>query len=133
MTRAIAALWALGILPLLVAAPPDEVQEASQALERQDYSRAAGILEKLIARDEENVSLQFNLAFAYTHLGQDPKAIALYEKVVCQQPELMSARMNLAMLLLGSERAAEALPHLEAAAAARPGDFPTQLLHARAL
>jgi tetratricopeptide (TPR) repeat protein len=133
MTRTIAVLSALVVLPLLVAAPPDEVREASQALEQQDYARAAGILEKLLERDEENVSLQFNLAFAYTHLGQDAKAIELYEKVVRQQPQLMSARMNLAMLLLRGERAAEALPHLAAAVEARPGDFPTQLLYARAL
>jgi tetratricopeptide (TPR) repeat protein len=133
MTRAMAVLWALMLLPLLVAAPSDEVQEASQALEQQDYARAAGILENLLGRDEENGSLQFNLAFAYTHLGQDQKAIELYEKVVRQQPELTSARMNLAMLLLRNGRASEALPHLAAAVQARPGDFPTQLLYARAL
>jgi len=130
MLRAVVALLAVS---LLAAAPPDDVREATQALEQQDYGRAAGILEKLLERDAENVSLLFNLAFAYTHTGREDQAIELYQKVVERQPDLLSARVNLGLLLLERERAVEALPHLEAAAQARPDDFPTQLFHARAL
>ncbi len=133
MTRAVAVLLAISVLAGPAAARPDEVQEANQALEQQDFARAAGILEKLLERDAENISLRFNLAFAYTHLGQDGKAIALYEKVIQQQPELIAARMNLGLLLLQNRRAADALPHLQAGAEARSGDFQTQLFYARAL
>jgi superkiller protein 3 len=41
--------------------------------------------------------------------------------------------MNLGLLLLQNHRAADALPHLQAGAEARPGDFQTQLFYARAL
>ena len=133
MARLVAALVAIFAFSVLSAAPPDEVQDANQALEKQDFARAAGILEKLLERDAENVSLRFNLAFAYTHLGEDGKAIALYEKVIQQQPDLIAARMNLGLLLLQNHRAADALPHLQAGAEARSGDFQTQLFYARAL
>ena len=127
-------IWALAALIAFLAAPsPNDLEQAVKALEAEDYAQAAPLLEKALAEDAENVELRFNLAFAYSQLQQDDKAIEHYAKVVEQKPNLPQARMNLGMLLLRQNRPAEAVPHLEALAPARPDDFRVQFYLAHAL
>ena len=81
---------------------------------------------KIVAEKPEdfpgNFELHFDLAFAYTQLEQDEKAIEHYRKAVEKKPDLIPARLNLAMVLLRRQRPAEAVPHLKAAIEARPDD-----------
>ena len=118
---------------MVAAASADELKEAIDALEQQDYSQAAELLEKVAAEDPENVEVRFNLAFAYSELKQNAKAIEHYQKVVDIKPALVSARMNLGILLIGEDRVAEAAPHFQIVAAARPEDFPPLFYYAHAL
>jgi tetratricopeptide (TPR) repeat protein len=127
-------IWALAALIAFLAAPlPNDLEQAVKALEAEDYAQAAPLLEKALADDPENVEVRFNLAFAYSQLQQDDKAIEHYAKVVEQKPDLPQARMNLGMLLLRQNRPAEAVPHLETLAAARADDFRVQFYLAHAL
>ncbi|MEZ5364039.1 MAG: tetratricopeptide repeat protein [Bryobacterales bacterium] len=122
----------LGLLLLAAPAPQDALREAAAALERNDYAAAAPLLEKAVAEDPENTDLRFNLAFAYTQLEQDGRAVDEYQKVLAAKPDLEQARQNLIMVLLRNDRFAEAAPELEKLVAARPGDRQTQLYLAEA-
>jgi len=127
-------LWALaGLIAFLAVPPPNDIEQAIKALEAEDYAQAAPLLEKALAEDAENVEVRFNLAFVYSQLEQDDKAIEHYTKLLAQNPDLAQARMNLGMLLLRQDRPAEAVPYLETLAQARPGDFRAQFYYAHAL
>jgi superkiller protein 3 len=126
--------WVLvALFALQAAAAPSDLEQAIKALEAENYAQAAPLLEKALAADPESVEIRFNLAFAYSQLQQDDKAIELYAKVVEQKPDLPQARMNLGMLLLRQHKPAEAVPHLEALAQTRSEDFRVQLYLANAL
>ena len=122
------------LLALLLAAPaPQEaLRDAAAALEREDYAAAAPLLEKALQEDADNVELRFNLAFAYTQLAQDDRAVEEYRKVLATQPDLEQARQNLVMVLMRGDRFGDAAPELEKLAAARPEDRQTQLYLAHA-
>ena len=127
-------IWALvALLALQAAPPPSDLEQAVKALQAEDYAQAAPLLEKALAGNPENVEIRFNLAFAYSQLQQDDKAIEHYAKVVEQKPDLPQARMNLGMLLLRQNRPAEAVPHLETLAQTRSDDFRVQFYLAHAL
>jgi tetratricopeptide (TPR) repeat protein len=126
--------WALaGLIAFLAVPPPNDLEQAVKALEAENYAQAAPLLEKALAEDAENVEVRFNLAFAYSQLQQDEKAIEHYTKLLEQKPDLPQARMNLGMLLLRQNRPAEAAPYLETLAEARAGDFRAQFYYAHAL
>jgi tetratricopeptide (TPR) repeat protein len=130
MFRVIAALAALSV----IAAPAQqEINEAIQALEKEDYPRAAELLEKVVAAEPKNISARFNLALAYAQLEQDEKAIAEYKAVLEQKPDLPQAQVNLGILLLRQQRPAEAAPLLKPIAESQPEDARIQLYYARAL
>ena len=108
---------------LVAVAPANELKEAVDAMEREDYAQAAVLLEKVAAEDPENVEIRFNLAYAYSELEQNARAIDHYLKVVKLKPDLVSARMNLGILLMNEDRAGEAAPHFQIVSEARPTDF----------
>ena len=118
---------------MLAVAPANELKEAVDALEREDYAQAAVLLEKVVAGDPENAEVRFNLAYAYSELKQNAKAIEHYQKVVDTKADLVSARMNLGILLMNEERASEAAPHFQIVAEARPADFAPAYYRAHAL
>lgn len=127
-------IWALtALIAFLAAPPPNDLEQAIKALEAEDYAQAAPLLEKALAEDPENAEVRFNLAFSYSQLQQDDKAIEHYTKVVEQKPDLPQARMNLGMLLLRQNRPAKAVPHLEKLAETRTDDFRVQFYLAHAL
>ena len=128
MAAALAAL-----LVFLAAASDSTIESAAKALDQEDYTRAAELLEKVVADEPDNHNARFNLAFAYTEIKRLRKAIEHYEIVVEQGPELTSARVNLISLLMQQEEFSRAVPHLEALAAARPDDFQAHFFYAHAL
>ena len=121
-------------LSALLAAPPENpIEQAVAALEKEEYAVAAELLETILAEDDENVEVRFNLAFAYTQLGQDDRAIEQYLKVIAAKPELPQARMNAGMLLLRGQRTAEAVPHFAELVRLRPDDAQANFYWAHAL
>lgn len=127
-------IWALaGLIAFLAVPPPDGLEQAVKALEAENYAQAAPLLEKALASDQQNVEIRFNLAFAYSRLNQDDKAIEHYTKLLEQKPDLPQARLNLGMLLLRQQRPAEAVTYLETVAQARADDFRAQFYYAHAL
>ena len=76
----------------------------------------------LSAEQAYEQALQTTLQMATSHhlAGQIAQAAQLYRAVLQALPEQPQANHGLGLLLLETERPAEALPHLEAALAAKP-------------
>ena len=127
--------WLVVLLMVATAAAASHelAQQANQALEDKDFMLAAELLEKALAEDADDFETRFQLAYAYTQLGEDDKAIEHYSQVVEAQPDILAARANLSLLLMRTERPADALPHLRAVCEARPDDPGFRLFLARAL
>ena len=108
--------WLAVLLVVMTAAAATHewVQQANQALEDENFTLAAELLEKVVAESPDDHETRFQLAYAYTRLDQADKAIENYRQVVEAQPDLTAAQANLSLLLMQNGRAAEALPHLEA-------------------
>ena len=131
-------IWAMAVLLALPsAAVSSELADARAALDAKDYPRAVELLEKIATERSEgspgDFELHFDLAFVYTQLEQDEKAIDHYRKVIERKPDLIPARLNLAMVLLRGGRPEEAAPHLKVVVEARPEDARLQHMLARAL
>jgi len=126
-------LAALLIAVAAAAASHELVQQANQALEDQNFTLAAELLEKVLADNPDDAETRFQLADAYTQLREDGKAIEHYLQVAEAQPDLLPARANLSLLLMRNDRPEEAIPHLRAVTQARADDANFQLFLARAL
>ncbi len=109
------------------------LQQAAAALQREDYTAAAAILETYLAGQPEDYRAEFNLAFAYSLTGRRAEAIRLYKNVLSREKELTAAHRNLGILLLQDGNAAEAVDHLQFVAGKEPLDVPTHFNLAEAL
>lgn len=74
---AAAALCSLGIGDALAAGESDLAQEYMQ---KQEYSSAAELYSKLLAQDEYNVHLMFNLGTSLSFLNEQTRAVEVLEK-----------------------------------------------------
>jgi tetratricopeptide (TPR) repeat protein len=126
-------LAVLLVVATAAAASHELAQQATQALEDENFTLAAELFEKALAEDATDAETRFQLAYAYTQLQQDEKAIAHYLQVVEAQPDLLPARANLGILLIRNERQREAIPHLGTVIEARPDDANFRLFFAQAL
>ncbi len=123
--------------------PQEGIVQAEKAIEAKDYATALALLKEQIAKDPQNHRALFNLAYAYTMMGERAQAIEAYRKTLAVRPQLVQASLNLGILLLEAaaeaappakeQQAAEAARRLEAVVAARPNDARTRLLWAGAL
>lgn len=130
-------LWAVVLSPASWAqmSPADQeaLVKAEKAIEAKDYATALASLQALAARDPRNYRALFDVAYAYTMMGERAKAIETYRQTLAVRPELTQASVNLAMLLLEEKQPVEAAALLRKVAAARPKDTHVQLLLANAL
>jgi tetratricopeptide (TPR) repeat protein len=88
---------------------------------------AAGEQEKALAEYAEAARLDpgqygLRLAQVYETLGNDKEALRYYEQALALAPESPGVRERIGTLLLKGNDYAKAVPHLEAASRARPGD-----------
>jgi tetratricopeptide (TPR) repeat protein len=114
-------MWSLTTAFLLLFVQnTDPASDGVKALEARNYEQAAQLLTKAVAADPKDYVSRFNLSFAQSMLGKDDEAVEGYKKVLDLKPGLYAADLNLGILLLGEKRAAEALPHLQAATEAKP-------------
>ena len=128
--------WLAALLMAVTAAASSSqewVQQANQALEDENFTLAAELLEKVLTESPDDHETRFQLAYAYTRLGEHDKAIEGYRQVVEAKPDLIAAQVNLSMLLMQNGSAQEALPHLQAVTEARPDDARFRLFLAQAL
>jgi tetratricopeptide (TPR) repeat protein len=114
-------------------ADQEALAKAEEAINAKDYTRALASLEQLAAKDPKNYRALFDIAYAYTMMGERAKAIEAYRQTLAVRPDLFQANVNLAMLLLEEKQATEAAGLLAPVAAGRPSDAHVQLLLANAL
>ena len=108
-------------------------EQGLKALDEKRYQAAVENFTNAIAAEPKDFALHFNLALAYSLLGQDTEGIAEYQKALDIKPGLYQADLNLAILLMRNKRPAEAVPHLTAAAAQKPKEFRPNYYLAEAL
>lgn len=111
----------------------EAIVKAEKAIEAKDYTTALALLKEQTAKDPQNYRAWFDIAYAYTMMGERAQAIAAYRKTLEVRPQLTQASLNLGILLLEEKQAAEAAQHLAAVVTARPKDARAQLLYADAL
>ena len=111
------------------AAVQAEHRKGETALSENRFEDAVQIYNGILAQDDEDIDAHFNLALAYSMLGQDTDAIPHYQAVLNARPDIFEAKINLGQSLLRSGDPADAVPVLKAAAEQHPDDFrPTYFL-----
>ncbi len=63
------------------------------------------IMEQIVANDPENADLLYNLGVSASRLGDNTQAMEYYKKAIEINPEMASAQINIAALILGKEKA----------------------------
>lgn len=106
---------------------------AQQAMERKDYATAAMLLESFLFVYPGHVGALFNLAYCYSLQGRTSDAIDTYRQALEVDPELHSARQNLALLLLEAGKPAEAVVEFDQILETFPDNFHAHFYRAQAL
>ena len=100
--------------------PEQLLQQADDALKKNDHVAAAQILETYLAKKPEDYRAEFNLAYAYSLTGRRAEAMARYRNVLQAQPDLAMAHLNLGILLMEDLNPGEAESHLRAVLKQQP-------------
>ncbi|MGA2628607.1 MAG: tetratricopeptide repeat protein [Terriglobia bacterium] len=119
-----------------VTKPPDVsalLKTASEAFDHKDLPAAVKALQAVLEAEPKMTAAWFNLAYAYTGLGQKEEAIKAYKKTLELQPDLFEAHLNLGILLMELKRPAEAQPQLAKAVELKPEHTRAHLYYGRAL
>src|SRR5215472_5091011 len=114
-------MWVVAALLFFQAAGPGA--DGLEALDQGHYEEAVHTFQAAIAADPSDYTAHFNLALAYGFLHRDTEAIAEYRKTLELKPGLYEAELNASILMLRQNKAADALPLIEAAAAQKPTEF----------
>lgn len=105
----------------LALSPGDPVLEKGLAVARynaRDFRAALPLLERIRAREPDSAEILFLCGSSYLGLEQPEKALECLEGAVKRDPTFLPARGALGQAYLTLGRFAQAIPHLEAAAAA---------------
>jgi Flp pilus assembly protein TadD len=86
----------------------DLLDEAQQAMDKNNFDAAIPPLQKFIAQKPEVAYGHFQLAYAYTALKRSEEARAEYERAMALDPNMPEAPLNLGILLLEKDPAAAA-------------------------
>lgn len=113
--------------------PQEALRDAAEAMAAEDYEAAVEHLTAAVAENPDNLNARLNLAFAHTQLQQRESAIEQYFAVLDLDDAQSAARNNLTMMLLESDRYAEAIPQLERMTSERPDDARLRFFLAHAL
>lgn len=97
-----------------------------------DHGQAIALYQELLAADDLDVGVHFNLARSLIETGDHGRAEAHLRRAVELRPDHGAAHFNLALLLGRAGRAVEASAHLERAAGIDPENLPWRLARARA-
>jgi tetratricopeptide (TPR) repeat protein len=104
-------------------APPPELTQAEELIQKQDYAAAEPLLRKLLAGDAAsepaNYVAWFELGFVENGLGKRDDSIAAYRKSVAAKPDVFESNLNLG-LQLAKAGAPDAEQFLRAATQLKP-------------
>ena len=103
---------------------PAEIEQAEQAIQKNDFPAAEALLKKAVARDPENkekwaYQAWFDLGFVLNRLGRADESVAAYRKSVAAKPGVFESTLNLG-LMLERTHDPEAEKYLRAAATLTP-------------
>jgi Flp pilus assembly protein TadD len=79
--------------------PQPELAKAEDLIQKQDYTQAESVLQKIVASDPENYVAWFDLGFTENGLGKAPESIAAYRKSVTAKPDVFESNLNLGLQL----------------------------------
>jgi len=82
--------------------------QAQAALDRNDFSAAIPLLQKIAEARPNDALPHFELGFAYSGLKKNAEAIPEYRRAIALDPNLAPAQLNLGIALLDSDPAAAA-------------------------
>lgn len=80
-------------------APPPELAQAEELIQKQDYSGAEPLLRKVVQGDAGNYVAWFELGFVENGLGRRDESIAAYRKSVAAKPDVFESNLNLGLQL----------------------------------
>jgi tetratricopeptide (TPR) repeat protein len=80
-------------------APPPELAQAEEFIQKQDYVAAEPLLRKVVESDPKNYVAWFDLGFAENGLGKLDASIAAYRKSVAAKPDVFESNLNLGLQL----------------------------------
>lgn len=121
------------VLAALLVQSVDYQAEAMKALDARQYQSAVDLLNKAVAADPKDYGAQFNLALAYSLLGNDAEAIPHYKIALDLKPGLYEAELNLGICMMRAKDPAGALPYLKSAADQKPKEYRPAFYRAQAL
>src|ERR1700733_3730297 len=108
------------IVVLLFLQASDPSAEGMKALDAQKYEQAAEQFGKAVAADPKDYAAHFHLALSYSMLKRDAEAVAEYKKVLDLKPGLYEAELNMGILLIRDQQAADAVSFLKAGGGQKP-------------
>ena len=79
--------------------PQPELAKAEDLIQKQDYTQAESVLQKLVAGDPENYVAWFDLGFVENALGKPQDSIAAYRSSVTAKPNVFESNLNLGLQL----------------------------------
>jgi Flp pilus assembly protein TadD len=88
----------------------DLLDEAQQAIDKNNFEAAIPPLQKFLAEKPDVAYAHFQLAYAYTGLKRSDEARAEYERAIALDPKMPEAYLNLGTLLLDKDPAAAVAP-----------------------
>lgn len=134
MYRLLAAVWVCS--NLLVATPQDSnqslAQKAVEAERSGDFAAAVSAFHTLIRNGADSPELRSNLGIAYYQMHDFTSALQQFKVALKRSPDSIPANLFSGLSLLNLQRPKEALPYLQEAHRAQPGDVTTLLALARA-
>jgi len=117
---------------------PQELTQAEEAIQKQDYSSAEPFLHKVLDHDPANYVAWFDLGFVENALGKLDDSIAAYRKSVAAKPDLFESNLNLGLQLAktnqpDAEQFLRAATKLKPSSQAAEGQFRAWLSLAHAM
>ena len=100
---------------------PPEIAQAEDAIQKNDFAAAEGLLKKAIDKDPKNYQAWFDLGFALNRLARTDESIAAYRKSVALKPDVFESNLNLGLMLARANNP-EGEPFLRAATTLKPTD-----------
>jgi tetratricopeptide (TPR) repeat protein len=80
-------------------APPTELAQAEDFIQKKDYAAAEPLLRKAVESDPKNYVAWFDLGFVENGLGRVDESIAAYRKSVAAKPDVFESNLNLGLQL----------------------------------
>jgi tetratricopeptide (TPR) repeat protein len=98
----------------------DDLKDAEDLLQKQQYQQAEEKLRLIVARQESNPQAWFDLGFARSRLGRSADSVSAYRKAVELSPKWFEAQQNLGLALAKSGDSTGAAAALRIAVTLRP-------------